>query len=124
MVDPHREPDDMARIREIFQKQNEVNQSFNASIEQLASDVELLFRMVRGQDQKVRVLGRTSTHHGDGGIPLEWVFTPPAPYSDVEIACAPDGAEEIGMRCHAAKKLPGGMRIKFQIAFTDKEVVD
>lgn len=120
MVDIHREE---PTLQKFIGLQNQVNEGHHQAIEQLSSDVDLLFRMVRGQDKTVRVAGRTSTLHGDEG-PLQWVFTPPQPYSDVEIACVPDGAVEIGMRCYAEKKFPGGRRVRFQIEMKDREEFD
>jgi hypothetical protein len=68
----------------------------------------------------MRQSGTTKAHKGTS----VWEFIPPAPYTGVVIVCAHDETADLGMRCYAETKDPGGGRSKYPIKFIDQKMED
>lgn len=120
--DFHREPKLLTNSERDAEWRQGVEDALTSLGNALLAQSEVLARLDQS-NKTMMVNGSTSTRWDSPGVPLVWVFTPPQPYADTTIVCAPDSSEGINARCYAQRKVPGGGQIRWPLILGEPEEI-
>jgi hypothetical protein len=122
VVDLHREPTVEERIVNVENGLAAISHGMEIFANALTAQADVLARLDQS-NQTMIVAGKTSTRWESQGNPIAWVFTPPQPYADTTIVCAPDSSQGINARCYAQRKMPGGGQIRWPLILGEPEEI-